>query len=78
LGPVVGERRPLAHLVYDVVTRYMPAHAAALCPHGCSRDELPQLPRDDLLMPGEPERLLHLLAGSARGTTAGVARAGAR
>jgi signal transduction histidine kinase len=55
---------PLAHIVYDTDTLHMlAANAAALRRYACSLDEIVQLTRADLLMPGEPERLRRFLAG---------------
>ncbi len=49
---------PLAHIVYDVATlRMLAANEAALQRYGCSHTEIIGLTRNDLLMPGEPERL---------------------
>jgi len=55
---------PLAHIVYETATlRVMAANPAALERYGCGADEILGLRRDDLLMPGEPERLRRFLAG---------------
>jgi PAS domain S-box-containing protein len=55
---------PLAHIVYETATlRVLAANTAALERYGCGAEEILGLTRDDLLMPGEPERLRRFLAG---------------
>jgi len=53
---------PLAHIAYDVRTlRMLAANEAALRRYGWSEHEIVGLTRNELLMPGEPERLRRFL-----------------